>query len=282
MTENAPATDPHYVLIQRINNPSLAVMYPDLDTATAALNEDQFITNICAEDAIDAVVSDDATGYTIVPRSSVVETRTVDPMGPIEDIIDAEVVEDEQADEDDENAVRAAVFFSHPYAPTLFLTKTVLRLISSARIERGVVDLSGAPGLAIAEAFVQAGVPFEDLQYGQLTHYVSLSEDGELVADDEMAARAARVKSLAAEVHEVPMEDLYKVPASIVIVPAPVETGSRIVYFGPDAMPGIIVAQLGLADEEMPMIMIDTPERGLQAYGPDDYERVLTHIEPKD
>ena len=107
MTEKAPATDPHYVLIQRINNPSLAVMYPDLDAATAALNEDQFIANICAKDAIDAVVSDDATGYTIVPRSSVVETRTVDPMGPIEDIIDAKVVEDEQADENDENAVRA-------------------------------------------------------------------------------------------------------------------------------------------------------------------------------
>lgn len=282
MTEKTPATDPHYVLIQRINNPSLAVMYPDLDAAAAALNEDQFIANICAEDAIDAVVSDDATGYTIVPRSSVVETRTVDPMGPIEDIIDVEVVEDERTDEDDEDAVRAAVFFSHPYAPTLFLTKTVLRLISSARIERGIVDLSGAPGLAIAEAFVQAGVPFEDLQYGQATHYVVLSEEGELVPNEEMAARAARLKALAAEVHEVAIEDLYKVPASLVVVPAPVETGSKLVYFGPDAMPGIIVAQLSLADEEMPMIMIDTPERGLQAHGHDDYERVLTHIEPKD
>lgn len=49
---------PHYVIIERQNGPSLAVRYPDNDTAQWALESSFFIDSLCQEDCLDAYVSD--------------------------------------------------------------------------------------------------------------------------------------------------------------------------------------------------------------------------------
>jgi len=174
---------------------------------------------------------------------------------------------------------RTVAFFADPRASTLLLTETVMQLIASLAIRRGLVDLSSVPGLAIAEAFERAGVPYTELQFGQTERFETPSEEETLAHTGYTGSDISRIRSHADGTREVPVAELGIIDANVVLVPSMVgEPGDReeLIDFTPGSIPGAVLTQLEAA--ERAFVVIGTPERGLQATTSGGYERTLLQV----
>lgn len=194
-----------------------------------------------------------------------------------EDIIDAEIVDDEESTGEAAGLTeRTVVFFADPRAATLLLTETVGQLISTLSIKHGIVDLSSLPGLAIAAAFERAGVPYESLVFGQENHYEDRMPERDTVHNPYIEADAERFRALAAGSKAIQMADLGTINANVVLVPAMVGPGEKLIDFSTGSLPGAVYTQLEAV--ERAFVIVDTPERGLRSMPDGTYERALIHV----
>ncbi len=173
---------------------------------------------------------------------------------------------------------RSVAFFADRRASTLLLKETVIELIQNQRIAKGYVDISSLPGLAIADAFVASGVPFESIEFGQDRVYETLTEstDRDTVRepyglDDEERIRAAAHGALSLEVDE-----LASVNANLALVPAPVGPGEALIDFSPQTVTGVVLQQA--SEQRLPLLIINTPERGLTVDDRGLYIRGILHV----
>lgn len=188
-----------------------------------------------------------------------------------EDIIDAEVIDD-----DAPTAERTVAFFVDPRAATLLLTETISELIAALSIKHGIVDLSSLPGLAVAAAFERAGIPYESLVFGQENHYDARMPDRDAVHNPYIESDAERFRSLAAGTKEVPVDQLGTIDANVVLIPAMVGPGEKLIDFSTGSVPGTVLDQLETVARSF--VIVDTPERGLRSMPDGTYERALIHV----
>ncbi|MCI4659690.1 hypothetical protein [Cryobacterium zhongshanensis] len=194
-----------------------------------------------------------------------------------EDIVDAEIVDDEESAGGTATLTeRTVVFFTDPRAATLLLTETIGRLISTLRIKHGIVDLSSIPGLAVAAAFERAGVPYESLLFGQENHYDNRPPERDAVNNPYIESDAERFRRLAAGSKVVPMADLGTINANIVLIPAMVGPDEKLIDLSFDSLPGAVLTQLEAV--ERAFVIVDTPERGLRSMPDGTYERTLIQV----
>lgn len=164
---------------------------------------------------------------------------------------------------------RTLAFYADPRAAILLLDETITEMIVSLQIERGVIDLAGLPGLAIAAAFERAGVPFDSLEFGQ--------ED--TVDEAAAALDGERLRNLAENPIEIDVAALGAVDANVVLVPAMVGPDEKLIDFSQGTVMGAVLHQLEEAGRDA--IVIDTPERGLRAVDGTRYLRQTLHVKGK-
>lgn len=172
---------------------------------------------------------------------------------------------------------RTVAFIPDPRAATLLLTETISQLIAALSIERGLVDLSSRPGLAVAAAFERAGVPYESLAFGQEDHCAEQAP-GQEPEQQTYAQNAARFRMLAAAIKEVPAAELGSIDANVVLIPAMVGHGEKLIDFTPGSIPGAVMTQLEAYERSF--MVVDTPERGLRGRPDGTYERTLINVDP--
>lgn len=176
---------------------------------------------------------------------------------------------------------RTVAFFADPRASTLLLTDTVSRLIEALGVERGLVDLASLPGLAVAAAFEKEKVPYDSLQYGQADRYIEWMSERNELHNPFIAADAERFRSLAEGVVEIPVAELGDVDANVVLIPAMANNDAKLIDFSPETLPGAVMTQL--EESGRPLVIIDTPERGLRQGFEGIYQRNIIHVsEPTD
>jgi hypothetical protein len=171
---------------------------------------------------------------------------------------------------------RTVAFFPDPRASTLLLTDTVASLIEILEIERGLVDLSSLPGLAVAAAFEEKNVPFDSLQYGQADHYIEWMSERDPVHNPVIEADAERLRALASGVKTLEVGDLGDVDANVILIPAMANNDAKLIDFSPETLPGAVMTQLEAG--ERPLMIIDTPERGLRQSFEGVYQRRIIHV----
>lgn len=184
-------------------------------------------------------------------------------------------------DHTDESAIapateRTVAFFADPRAASLLLTETVEKLIESLGIQRGLVDLSTIPGLAVASAFESAGVPFDSLVFGQQDHFEVGSPDRHPVYQPVIASDAERLRALAERVTELPVGELGSVNANVVVIPAMVGPDEKLLDFSQGTLVGAVVTQLEEAQRDL--VLVDAPERGLRGLPDGTYQRAVIHV----
>lgn len=173
-------------------------------------------------------------------------------------------------------AERTVAFFADPRAATLLLTETISRLIDALEIERGLVDLSSLPGLAVAAAFEREGVPYDSLAFGQTEQYIEWMPERDPLHNPIIASDAERFRALAAGVKEVPVAELGAIDANVVLIPAMVGDNEKLIDFSPGSLPGAVMTQLEVTGR--PLVIIDTPERGLRHSFEGTYQRAIIHV----
>jgi hypothetical protein len=205
------------------------------------------------------------------------DQTTVD--GP--DISSSESIEftpDEPGDPEAEPVgERTVAFFADPRAATILLTQTISELIAALSVKRGLVDLSSLPGLAVAAAFEEAGVPYESLVFGQENHYESLMPDRDSVHRPYIEADAERFRALAAGTHEMAVADFGTINANVVLIPAMVGPDEKLIDFSPTTTTGAVLEQFQAL--ERALVLIDTPERGLRVMPDGSYQRTMVHVQ---
>lgn len=171
---------------------------------------------------------------------------------------------------------RTVAFFADPRAGLLLLEETVRDLIAERQIERGLVDLTTLPGIAIARALSEAGIPFHPLEYGQENH-LHLGESSRdsiqapVIAEDAAALRAQAEAPITLQVGE-----LGAVDANLVLVPAMVDTDEKLIDLSQGTLTGAVMTQAEEAQRDL--LFIDTPERGLRRRSDGAYRRAVLHI----
>ncbi|MET0887160.1 MAG: hypothetical protein ABWX92_11985 [Mycetocola sp.] len=172
---------------------------------------------------------------------------------------------------------RTVAFFADRRAAPLLLTDTVDQIISNLHVQRGLVDLSSIPGLAIAAAFVRAGIPYETIEYGQERTYETLVDDHDSVQNPVSEADAERFRSLAAGEVTLDIAELGNIDANIALVPAVVGPNEKLIDFSPQTITGVVMSQA--EDLGRNLILIDTPERGLTVEPSGEYLRTVLLVE---
>lgn len=175
---------------------------------------------------------------------------------------------------------RTAVFIADPRAAALLLTETVEKLIESSDIELGIIDLSTVPGIAVAKAFDNSGVPFESLEYGQSDHTglapAEPSTSTPVTADD-----ATRLRALASAERAVPVAELGDMDANIVLIPAIGGGGDNArLDLSPQTVTGAVFVQIEAAGRDV--LIVDAPERGLRTSGDGEYQRAIIRVHTED
>lgn len=170
---------------------------------------------------------------------------------------------------------RTVVFFSEPRAATLLLGETIAQLIDAHGIQRGIVDLSTVPGIAIANALAVAGIPFESLVFGQTEHFDAGPTDEHPVFA-QAVAEAMRLAELAERVTEVNVGELGAIDANVVLVPAMVDDQSSVIDFRQGSVLGAVLTQLEQAGRDA--IVVTPPERGLRRVSDGSYVRTTFRV----
>lgn len=180
---------------------------------------------------------------------------------------------------------RTVAFFADPRAPKLLLTETVEKLIESLEIDQGIVDITTMAGVDIALAFVNAGVPFATLEYGQEPHYdqpdaehsAEMSSELRRFAAANVAMHEEQLVNEASGVVYRPVNELGTVDANVVLVPAMVGPNEKLLDFSHGSLIGTVLSQLEETGRDA--IVIDTPERGLRPMGDGSYQRAIIHVQ---
>ena len=166
------------------------------------------------------------------------------------------------------NTERTVAFYTDPRAATLLLKETIAALITSTDIQRGLVDLSTVSGLAIAEAFHEAGVPFDSLEFGQ---------EDRLAEGPPTDEDADEVRQAADGIKELEIEDLGTIDANIVVVPYVTANGVTM-DFTKTTVLGTVISQIEQAERQLLLVL--PPERGLRPIADGMYQRAIVHVEP--
>ena len=168
-----------------------------------------------------------------------------------------------------QTAEKTIAVIADPEASSLFLGETIVSLCEGAEVEVVVVDLHGAPGVAVAQVLAERGVPFESLVIGQ--------EDR---VPEAMRPERDRLAGVARGEKVQDMEELALIDANLVLVADSVsEQGVDLMSFGLDALPGIVLRQAETVS--IPAMVVVPPEMGLarsRNEGGDTYLRKLVHI----
>lgn len=172
---------------------------------------------------------------------------------------------------------RTVAFFADRRAAPLLLTETVDQIISNLRVQRGLVDISSIPGLAIAEAFLRAGIPYESIEFGQERTYETVVTEHDPIQNPVTEADADRVRRLAAGEVELDIAELGNIDANIALVPAVVGPNEKLIDLSPHTITGVVMVQAG--DLGRNLLVIDTPERGLSVEPTGGYLRTVLHVE---
>ena len=192
--------------------------------------------------------------------------------GAAQDIIESHEGGEPLAVDLGQRAERTVAVIADPEASPLFLGETVVSLCEGADVAVVVVDLHGAPGVAVARALVERGIAFERLVLGQ--------EDR---VPEALRAERDEVAAMARGENEQDMEELALIDANLVLVADSVtEQGVDLMSFGLDALPGIVLRQAEVAGRAA--IVVVPPEMGLvreRAEDGDEYLRKLVHIAPE-
>lgn len=180
---------------------------------------------------------------------------------------------------------RTVAFFADPRAAKLLLTETIEKLIESLDIRQGIVDITTMAGVDIAQAFVNMGVPFATLEYGQEPHYERAEDRFPDVSPQLIKYAAANVamheEDLTNQASGVVYQDvneLAAVDANIVLIPAMVGPNEKFLDFSQGSLVGTVLAQLEEAGRDA--IVIDAPERGLRPMDDGSYQRAVIHVQP--
>lgn len=171
---------------------------------------------------------------------------------------------------------RTVAFFADPRAAVLLLGDTVSALIETREIQRGMVDLSTLAGLAIARAFQRAGIPFVTMEFGQQVHYEPGAFDRDPIQSPVIASDAPALQAASEGIVEIPVAELGTVDANVVLVPAMVGDGEKLIDMSQGSLIGAVVTQLEAAQRDL--LLIDTPERGLRRRDDGTYLRAIVHV----
>lgn len=191
---------------------------------------------------------------------------------------EALVIVDSDSSSNSPAVERTAVFLADPEAASLLLVDTVRRLIDNHRIQKGIVDLSTVPGLAVAGAFHDAGVPYLSLEYGQERHHDTHSEDRDLTAISSVtASRLPRgpeaYYALAEGRHEMSIGDIGGIDAEIVLVP---KARGDFIDLSPETITGAVYTQCQELARDL--LLVIPPERGVVSTPDGNYVRTIAHV----
>lgn len=179
---------------------------------------------------------------------------------------------------------RTVAFFADPGTSNLLLQETIEKLIESLGIRQGLVDITTMAGVSIAQAFMNTGVSFATLEYGQEPHYEWSNPDAVPGMSPELRHLAAttvssHLEELTNHASGVLYQDvpsLGTVDANIVLIPAVSAQNPKLLDFAPHTLVGVVLAQIEDAGRDA--IVIDAPERGLQPLGDGAYQRAVIHV----
>lgn len=270
--ENANNSEPqnteHYVLIHQENEPNLAICYPDENAANTALTEEPLVNKLRDKGCTNIEVAQN------LPENGDWEL--------------IELITEE----------RTVAFLSDPRAATLLLKETVKRLITTQQIERGLIDMTSLPGLAVAAAFLEADIPYEEIKFDTAGEPKQLRklrrrmarkspvlakafEEPTELADPVQQAlieSAEGLRSMAVAVRKIALNKIAELNANLVLLPAPASAESPEFDFAPNTLPGIALEQLEA--KRLPFILIVPPERGVMPMGDGTYARMIMHVAP--
>lgn len=170
--------------------------------------------------------------------------------------------------------VPTAAFFVDPRATDFLLKETVLSLIAEYSLAHAYVDVSSPAGLAIAEALVTAGVPFQKLEYGDEGQTINAVPEVDPVEqlvgsasqrdfEEGFDYKSDTVQTLHAQamgVHRVALDKLADIDANLVLVPTVLAGGFA--DFSPTTVLGTAFAQINQRKRDM--LVIGPPEHGLR------------------
>jgi len=175
---------------------------------------------------------------------------------------------------------RTVAFFADPRAAVLLLEDTVSALIEDRSIDRGLIDMSTLPGLAVARAFQRAGIPFHSLEYGQEARHNVGPADRHPIHAPVIASDADDLLAAASASDMVAVGELGTIDANVVVIPAMLGDNEKLIDFSQGSLVGAVVTQLEEARRDL--VLIDTPERGLRRRPDGTYLRAVIHVAASD
>ncbi|MFE9245232.1 hypothetical protein [Nocardiopsis sp. NPDC006938] len=172
---------------------------------------------------------------------------------------------------------RTVAFVADPGATTFLLRETVTRLVGSLDLQRGLVDLTTLPGVAVALALEGAGVPYDLLDFGQLTPGEDpATEPARVPGEDVTMADAPRLRDAADGTVTVDPDRIAALDANLMLIPTVREDGAPQAEFGIGTLPGLVLdqaEQLGLR-----ILVMCPPEQGVRRYQDGSWVRQIVHV----
>lgn len=196
----------------------------------------------------------------------------------------AVVTDEQESTSETITTERTLAFFADPRATDLLLEETVQKVIESLEIQRGLVDLSSVAGITIAQAFHDAGIPFDALDYGQdgefaeaaPTVHGSWASLADGITLKTLTDKAESLRTLASSVVEVPIAEIGAIDANVMLIPAMVGSDEKLIDFSPETISGVAITQLQETNREFTVVL--PPERGLRGLDDGSYERIVIHV----
>ncbi|MFE1170377.1 hypothetical protein [Nocardiopsis sp. NPDC058789] len=172
---------------------------------------------------------------------------------------------------------RTVAFVADPGATTFLLRATVARLVGSLGVQRGLVDLTTLPGVAVALALEGEGVPYDLLDFGQLIPGEDPdTEPVPVPGEDVTMAEAPRLREAAAGTVRVESDRIGSLDANLMLIPTVREDGAPQAEFGIGTLPGLVLdqaEQLGLR-----ILVMCPPEQGVRRYQDGSWVRQIMHV----
>lgn len=192
--------------------------------------------------------------------------------GREEDIIDAEIVEEEAEPQDEistvelsTNAHRTVAVITDANTSAMLLSETVVPLAKNYDVEKILVNLTTLAGRAIAEGAIAAGIPFAELDY--------------IGAPEPNDPHITELRKRSDGKMAIDLEEIANLDANLVIAPASAKDMRQphLVDLGPESLCALVFDKM--RETEQPLLLINPPEAGLIEYlEPENYTRMLVLI----
>ncbi|MDP9903131.1 hypothetical protein [Arthrobacter bambusae] len=154
--------------------------------------------------------------------------------------------------------------FSDPRASTLFLQETAQSLVTQYKIERAYVDLSTLAGLTVATAFLEAGIPYESLEFGKAQPAPETDPQKAFLPFEPKQARslsdAPHLRQMSAGTVTLDVEELTLISANLVVIPAMAD--ETLMDFSQGTVVGQVLNHVEKSGGDL--LLIAPPERGLR------------------